>query len=162
MKFVTVLIICLLTSFLSRAQLVTENKKYTHADTLRGSITPERAWWDVLRYDITIKPDYVNKSTTGKSTITYKVVSEKSFQAMQIDLQEPLHIDSILFNNSGKLSFHKEGNVWHVKMPTQNKLSVHHIDVFYSGKPHEAVRPPWDGGWTFTQDSLGRPWMTVV
>ena len=29
-----------------------QEKVFTHADTLRGSITPERAWWDVLRYDI--------------------------------------------------------------------------------------------------------------
>jgi aminopeptidase N len=25
-----------------------------------------------------------------------------------------------------------------------------------------AVRPPWSAGWTFTKDSLGRPWMTVT
>ena len=43
-----------------------EKKIFTHADTLRGSITPERAWWDVLRYDITVKPDYENKTIEGK------------------------------------------------------------------------------------------------
>src|SRR6202022_2476641 len=25
---------------------------FTHADTLRGSITPQRSWWDVVFYDL--------------------------------------------------------------------------------------------------------------
>ena len=44
------------------AQLTGENKNFTHQDTLRGSITTERAWWDVLRYDISVEPDYTAKS----------------------------------------------------------------------------------------------------
>lgn len=162
MKFKLLFVFSFLISFLSNAQSVTSSKSFTHADTLRGSITPERAWWDVMRYDISIKPDYINKSTTGENTITYKVIADNKTSAMQIDLQEPLKIDSIFLNNSAKLSFEKEGNVWHVKVPAQSKSSVNHLDVFYSGKPHEAIRAPWDGGWTFTKDSLGRPWMTVT
>jgi hypothetical protein len=49
-------------------------KVFTHADTVRGSITPERAWWDVMRYDITTKPDFKKKTAAGKNLITYKVV----------------------------------------------------------------------------------------
>jgi aminopeptidase N len=162
MKFKLLFVFSFLISFLSNAQSVTSSKSFTHADTLRGSITPERAWWDVMRYDISIKPDYINKSTTGENTITYKVIADNKTSEMQIDLQEPLKIDSIFLNNSAKLSFEKEGNVWHVKVPAQSKSSVNHLDVFYSGKPHEAIRAPWDGGWTFTKDSLGRPWMTVT
>lgn len=135
---------------------------YTRADTLRGSITPERGWWNVLKYDITVKPDFINKTTVGKNTITYKVINDKSNSIMQIDLQKPLQIDSILLNNSAKLEFTNEGNVWHVQMPKQIVASVNLVDIFYSGKPHEAIRAPWDGGWTFTKDSLGRPWMTVT
>lgn len=144
---------------------ITAQKKvpqFTHADTLRGSITPERVWWDALRYDITIKPDYERKTTSGKNTITYKVLKEKHTPYMQIDLQQPLQIDSILYNEDKKLSFTREGNVWHVKTEKQALNSVNKITVYYHGKPQEGIRPPWDGGWTFTKDSLGRPWMTVT
>jgi len=158
--FIIVLILWLLPSVIF-AQ-TDKDKLFTHADTLRGSITPERAWWNVLRYDITVKPDYVEKTTAGKNSITYKVISDKSNSIMQIDLQQPLHIDSILSQNSDKLTFTNEGNVWHVQMPKQKVSSVNIIQIFYSGKPHEAIRAPWDGGWTFTKDSLGRPWMTVT
>src|ERR1700743_2385103 len=52
------------------------DRKFTHADTLRGSNGPERSWWDIQRYDITVKPDYPTKTTIGNDLITYKVVSE--------------------------------------------------------------------------------------
>lgn len=156
-----IIILCLLQPLLSKSQ-VTEVKTYTHADTLRGSITPQRIWWDVIKYDITIKPDYESKTTEGKNTITYKVLSSEYPFVMQIDLQEPLEIDSVLLNSSIKSDFTKEGNAWIVQLTSQKENTINHVDIFYHGKPHEAIRPPWDGGWTFTKDSLGRPWMTVT
>ena len=148
-------------SFSGYAQRPVKQKIFTHADTLRGSITPERAWWNVLRYDITVKPDYESKTITGRNSITYTAVKDNAGKMMQVDLKEPLVIDSVILNNK-KLSYSQEGNVWHVKMPQQKQASKHSVDIFYSGKVHEAIRPPWDGGWTWAKDSLGRPWMTVT
>ena len=137
------------------------NKKFTHADTLRGSNGPERSWWDIQRYDITVKPDFPTKTTTGNDLITYKVVG-KTQPAMQLDLQAPLHIDSIVCNGSQHLDFTRDGNAWHVRTPQQKMGSVNTVRVFFSGTPTVAVRPPWNGGWTWAKDSLGRPWMTVT
>src|SRR5579872_3477799 len=143
-----------------RAQ--TTVKTFTHADTLRGSDGPERSWWDIQRYDITVKPDFGSKSTIGSDLITYKVVSSVQ-PAMQIDLQAPLHIDSVVFGKAGRLlTFTQEGNAWHVHIPAQKVGSVNTVRVYFSGTPVEAKRPPWNGGWTWATDSLGRPWMTVT
>lgn len=148
--------ICLYSALAQNGQV------FSKADTLRGTINAERQWWDVQRYDITISPDFETKSTTGKNVITYKTVEEDHTPYMQIDLQQPLRIDSVIGNNSQKLSFTGEGNVWRVKTEVQPLNSVNQISIFYHGNPREAVRAPWDGGWTFAQDSLGRPWMTVT
>ncbi|MEH6406981.1 MAG: M1 family metallopeptidase [Leeuwenhoekiella sp.] len=137
-------------------------KKFTHADTLRGSINKERSWWDVLRYDMTIKPDYKTKTTVGKNKITYKTIAENHTDFMQIDLQKPLQIDSILDDAHRKLTFKQEGNAWHVKTVKSTNKDSSSVTIFFHGKPVEGVRPPWDGGWTFTKDSLNRPWMTVT
>ncbi len=137
-------------------------KVYTHADTLRGSIGPERAWWDVLRYDITVKPDYLAKTIVGENKITYKVLNDNKGTMMQIDLMEPLVIDSILFNHKAHLQYTREGAAWHVQVPQQKKGADNNVDIFYHGKVHEGTRPPWEGGFTYTKDSLGRPWMTVT
>lgn len=135
---------------------------FTRADTLRGTINAERAWWNVLRYDITVKPDYSTKTIAGKNNIQYKVISNSHPSVMQIDLQEPLIIDSILFNSKTKLQYAKDGNAWHVAVPKQKDGSVNNVLIYYHGKVHEAVRPPWDGGFIWKTDSLGNPWISVA
>ncbi len=152
------LLLCLFTGI--SAQVVAQD--FTRADTLRGSLNEERSWWDVQRYDITIEPDFDSKTTVGSNVISYVTVEEDHSEFMQIDLQEPLEIDSIIFNSDRSLEFTKDGNVWHVKVPQQPLESTNEVAVYYHGTPREAVRAPWDGGWTFTRDSLDRPWMTVT
>ncbi|MFI2743541.1 M1 family metallopeptidase [Zhouia sp. PK063] len=156
--FFTFFLGCIILS--TQAQV--KEHQFTHADTLRGSITPERAWWNVLRYDITIKPDFDKKFTSGNNIITYEVTQIKHVNAMQIDLQEPLQIDSIIYDDQKKLNYTREGNVFHVKTEPQQLHSKHKVQVYFSGNPVVAVRPPWNGGWTFTKDEKGRPWMTVT
>lgn len=139
-----------------------EIKTYTHADTLRGSLNPNRTWWDVMRYDINVTPNYDAKTIEGSNTITYKVV-QKSYPAfMQIDLQQPMIVDSILFNHHRSLPYKQDGNVCLVNVPKQVYESNGNVTVYYHGKPKEAIKPPWDGGWIWAKDSLGRPWMSVA
>ena len=153
-------------SFL-QAQPLNNKEKFTHADTLRGSITPERAWWDVLRYDIEVTPDYNNKSVIGKTTIQYKIVQDAHTDYMQIDLQQPLKIDTIYYdkklyiNYPGK-PYYNEKDVWHIPLPKAAKNTLHSVTIIYHGIPKEAVHAPWDGGWVWTKDELGRPWMSVA
>jgi aminopeptidase N len=155
------LLSCLLFITIS-IQLYAQDKQYTYADTLRGSITPGRVWWDIIRYDISITPDFDKKYTSGFNKITYKVIQEEHLDVMQIDLQKPLVIDSIIYDQSQYLKFNREGNAYHIQTPKQKLNTVHEVKIYFSGKPHEALRAPWDGGWTFTKDEEGRPWMTVT
>src|ERR1700742_5327323 len=60
-----------------------KHRVFTHADTIRGTDGPERTWWDIQRYDITVKPDYLTKSPVGNDFITYKVVGDQQ-PGMQI------------------------------------------------------------------------------
>ncbi|WP_276483719.1 M1 family metallopeptidase [Paraflavitalea pollutisoli] len=137
-----------------------QSKSFTLADTLRGTLTPERTWWDIQRYDLAVKPDYNTKTISGSNLITFKVVGPST--RMQIDMREPLVIDSVIFNKTTPLTFAKEGTVWYINTPQQKKNATNTVAIYFQGKAHEAVRPPWDGGWTWTTDSLGRPWMTVT
>ncbi|RBL90583.1 M1 family metallopeptidase [Chitinophaga flava] len=145
----------LLVSFTVSAQ-----QHFTKADTLRGTITPERAWWDVTSYDLHVHVNMDDSTFSGFNTITYKVLKPDS--TMQIDLQEPMVIDSIL-QDKQSLSFTRDGNAWFVKMKApQVKDKSKHITVFYSGKPRKAKNAPWDGGVVWTRDTQGRPWMATA
>jgi len=156
----------LLFSFLVLANVFVfaqEKKKYALADTLRGSLTPERTWWDVQRYELAFKPDFNGKSISGDNEIVYKVVKQNEGKLrMQIDLQEPLIIDSILYNNQTKLTFEHVGSVWYAQVPGQELNALNRVKIYYHGLVHQAKRAPWDGGFIFTTDSLSRPWMTVA
>src|SRR3546814_18334665 len=68
-------------------------QNFTHQDMLRGSITPERVWWDLNFYDLSVKVDPASKSISGKNTIRYKVLDKQ--QVIQVDLQPPLIIEKI-------------------------------------------------------------------
>src|SRR6266542_1287851 len=98
-KIFLLLVPCSLFLVSSFAQPLNQKNKFTHQDSLRGTNGIERAWWDVLHYDITITPDYNSKTITGKTTIQYKVLSGQRSDYLQIDLQKPLLIDSIFYDN---------------------------------------------------------------
>src|SRR5947199_3934321 len=102
--------LCLLFSFVAMLCYAQEKETFTHADTLRGSLNPNRTWWDVLRYDISVVPDYNAKTIAGSNTITYKVVAKSYPAFMQIDLQQPMIVDSVLFNQRRALQFSQDGN----------------------------------------------------
>ncbi len=135
---------------------------FTKADTLRGAITPGRAWWNLLHYDIQVQPDLVNKTIKGSVKIQFKVLAKA--KPMQIDLQQPLVIDSIFFLGKTKqnLSFTRNGNVAMVNMPPNLKVNMEgSILVYYQGIPRAAVRAPWDGGISWTKDELGNPFVAT-
>src|SRR5438477_11441036 len=60
---------------------------FTHADTIRGSNTSARSWWDATFYDLHVKVNPADSSITGYNAITYRVIQPA--RQMQIDLQMP-------------------------------------------------------------------------
>ena len=133
----------------------------TKQDTLNGSITPERIWWDIQHYDLNIKPDYINKTITGKNTIEYNITANKHSDLMQIDLVSPLKIDSV-FQKNKKVDFIQKKNIWYLKLSQKQTSKKNKITIYYSGKPTESIKPPWDGGLVWAKDSLNRPWISVA
>ena len=119
-------------------------------DTLRGSITPERAWWDLTYYHLDIKVEPNKKYISGSNTVGYKVI--ESNKVMQIDLQKPMNITSITSKNK-ELKFTREGNAYFVELrKKQKKGDVNYIKINYEGFPKEAIRAPWDGGLSWKKD----------
>ncbi|HYF31490.1 MAG TPA: M1 family metallopeptidase [Chitinophagaceae bacterium] len=154
----TLLALCL--PIISRAQPLSQKKQFTRQDSLRGTITPERSWWDATQYNIQVTPNYEQKTIKGVNEIRFTVLS--SGNKMQLDLQQPMEIKSITWNNN-TLSYTRDGNVYYVSFPSMlAKGNKESITVTFEGKPREAVRPPWDGGWIWRKDEKGRPWMSVA
>ena len=139
--------------FVLTSSFILSQQTFTRQDSLRGTITPEREWWDLTYYHLDVKVEPEKKFISGSNTIHYRVL--ESNNRMQIDLQSPLNITKVLQDNK-ELSFDKEGNAHFIKLKSkQKKGKIKTIKVFYEGNPKVAVRPPWDGGLTWSKDASG-------
>ena len=152
MKFFTLLLLFPL--FLSAQNGLFEHKEtFTKQDSLRGSITPEREWWNLKHYELTVEIFPKTKTIKGSNTICFEVL--KPAKKMHIDLQEPLQITKITHQNK-ELNYSREGNVYWVNflknLPVNNDEK---ITIYYEGKPTESRNPPWSGGVTWRKDEKG-------
>ena len=136
------------------AQGLLQNKTlFTKQDTLRGSITEERAWWDLNHYHLDIKVDPEKKYISGHNTIQYTVL--KSHSKMQIDLQAPLVITKVT-QDSIILPVESVGSAHFISLAeTQNVGDINYLKVHYEGHPQEAKNAPWDGGVSWKKDPNG-------
>lgn len=125
-------------------------QSFTRADSLRGSVTQERAWWDLTYYHLDIEVFPEEKKIVGNNTIQYKVL--KSHNLLQVDLQRPLAITKVL-QDGLELEFNQEGNAYFVTLKAEQKVGdVNAIQVYYEGSPRQAIRAPWDGGLSWRKD----------
>jgi aminopeptidase N len=134
-----------------------QKENFTRQDTLRGSITPERAWWDLKFYHLDIAVNPSDSTIKGKNTITYKVLKPNTL--MQIDLQEPLVLTKAI--EDGKpLKYSRVGNVYWININVPQEIGkTYSIELLYEGKPVVAVHPPWEGGITWDTDMHNKPFI---
>ncbi len=137
---------------------------FTRKDTLRGSVTPERAWWNVMKYELHVTPNFLNFTISGSNTIFFRA-SKKINKRMQVDLQDPLIIDSAFLNGIA-VSFVRDGDAWFIQLPNKrlpksilSDPTMHQLKIVYHGVPKPALRAPWDGGIVWKKDANGNPWI---
>ena len=133
---------------------------FSRKDSLKGGLTEERTWWDLNYYHLKTEVNPTEKYISGSNTIQYKVL--KPYQIMQIDLQEPMQIDSII-QNGKHLEFSTEFNAHFIRLKeAQLTGSTQKLTVYYSGNPRVARNAPWDGGFTWEKDQNGQHFIATA
>lgn len=152
--FIFYILLCsLFTSF-------AQKKSYTHADSIKGKITPEREWWNVLHYDLKVSFNPSDSSIKGNNNITFKALM--AGKIMQIDLQSPMILDSVIHLGK-KCVWKKDGDAYFVELNAVTDKSIKdRIIAYYHGKPHVAKIPPWDGGVIWKKDKNKNPWISIA
>ena len=146
--------ILLLSMLINGQTIKSDSETFTHQDSLRGSITPERAWWDLNYYHLDIAVNPKTKSIKGKNTIRYTILEPN--QTLQIDLQAPMKLTKAV-QDGEELIVLKDGNAHFInlKKPQIKINAQEEIEIYYEGKPRVAVRAPWDGGISWKKDNNG-------
>lgn len=144
-------LIFLISAFISFAQF------YTQSDSLRGFLNDNRSCYDVNYYDLMIDFNIDSKSISGKNDIYFEVL--KSTSKIQIDLFNEINVDKVIFNNQ-ELEIERLDNAFNVSFDKLlEKGSDQILTIEFSGKPIIAKQAPWDGGFVWSTDSLGNPWI---
>src|SRR5690606_23681179 len=80
----------------------------------------------------------------------------------QIDIQEPMEA-AVLKSNFKIIKTEREGDfLWIHAGGTFEPATKYQMEISFSGNPKVARNAPWDGGWVFTKDDTGLPFMSVA
>lgn len=144
----------------AKAQLLTSQKTYSRADTLRGMLTPLRTCYDINYYHLDVKINIDEQSVSGSNEFAFTATQD--FTKLQFDLFANLNIDKVVYKGS-ELPFTREFDAVFITFPKAIKKGAKDkFTVFYNGKPKVARNPPWDGGFIFKKDKAGNPFVSVA
>lgn len=145
-------------------QMLSAQKNFTRKDSLQGGLRPERTCFDVQRYDLDIRVDIDKKFIVGSNTISFKVVENTN--KIQLDLFSNMQIDSIYFHAKKlvyKKDYKRDYNAVFITFPeTLTAGAIDKLQFYYSGMPTIAKNAPWDGGFVYSTDKQGKPWVGVA
>lgn len=147
-------------SNVTQAQLGQSKNEFSKADTLRGMLTPLRTCYNINYYHLDVNIDIDNKAINGSNEFAF--TATQNFSKLQFDLFANLKVDKVVYKGKN-LKFTREFNAVFVSFPNViKKGSRDKFTVYYSGNPVIAKRAPWDGGFIFTKDKSGNPWVSVA
>lgn len=153
-KLISTACICLLLN------TATISQTFTRADSLRGGLRDERTCYDVHYYKLHLQFNETEQSITGSNTIHAIKKSSSSF--LQVDLFDNMTITSIKDSRNRDLSYHREHHAVFIEFPSGVDIGqTFYFTIHYSGKPLIAKNPPWDGGFTWSNDKNGNQWISV-
>ncbi|MGB4293868.1 MAG: M1 family metallopeptidase [Bacteroidales bacterium] len=151
------LVFAVLSVIFTESVVFTQQPVFTRQDTLRGSITPEREWWDLVYYHLNINVNPADSTISGANTVVYRVL--KSHTVMQIDLQPPLRLISAT-QDGRRLKIEQEGNAHFIHLEKKQEAGqINSVVLEYGGRPRIAPNPPWQGGITWKYDRRGNPFI---
>ncbi|MGI4804117.1 MAG: hypothetical protein ACRYFL_05060, partial [Janthinobacterium lividum] len=151
--------LCLI-ALCSQAQLLQPKATFTHADTLLGMLTPLRTCYDINYYHLDVKVDIDQKFISGSNE--FRFTATQNFKQLQFDLFANLKVEKVVFHGKN-LPYVREANAVFLTFPNTIKSGTKEaFTVYYSGNPVVAKRAPWDGGFVFTKDSEGKPWVATA
>jgi len=123
-----------------------------------GELIPEQAAYDVQHYALVVHVDPVHESIEGRLTMTARAVAPAG--RIALDLDQRLEVSSVEADREVTWS-HADGRIWIDLAAPLEPPQVFEVAVSYAGKPREAPRPPWDGGFTWSETKRGRPWIAT-
>lgn len=128
---------------------------------LKGSDTEYRNFWDVKKYNLSVEPNFENKSLQGVNKIYFEITKDVTNPTFQIDLQQPMQFEFLTKDKNLTVKREKDF-IFITSKKSYKKGEKGNFEIGFSGNPLVAKNAPWDGGWVFTKDKNGNHWASVA
>ncbi len=145
----------LLLFFLSSVLLNANSQTITSG----GKLKPEQAIIDIRHYAITLNVNIAEKSIEGNTIIDF-ILSQPT-TILLFDLMNDFTVKSVVVNGRNSTFTHTD-NLIRINTSTALNAGKSSVKIEYAGRPHIAVRPPWEDGFTWSADSTGHAWVAIT
>jgi aminopeptidase N len=123
-----------------------------------GELIPEQAVYDVKDYMLVVTVDPERKFISGIVTMTFR--TNALAPRIALDLDDRFQLRDVTAPREADV-VHEDGRIWIDFETPLPKNANYEVSVSYAGVPREAPRPPWDGGFTWSESKRGKPWVAT-
>ena len=161
MRKITLVASLLFFGIAASQNLFPKGETIKNEDTLKGSNTKYRDFWDVKKYELSVEPNFEKKTVSGSNLIHFEITKDIKNPVFQIDLQQPMEYQFIGLKKCFT-PIRKGDFIFIETKKTFKKGEKLSFTIQFSGNPKVAKKAPWDGGWVFSKDQNGNPFMSVA
>jgi aminopeptidase N len=123
-----------------------------------GKLHPLQAIMDIRHYTIVLDVDIDKKTIVGSTDID--MILSKPTDTILLDLVYLLKIEKVKANDK-QVNFQHVKDKIYITSTSPFQAGKQKITIYYGGEPPVAVKPPWFGGFTWTKDRSGNPWVAI-
>ena len=116
--------------------------------------------YDVKHYGLRTEVYPETKSISGSVAIKFGATA--SMTVLELDFDGLFTIDQVK-DNSGMLEYSRDAAKIYVRLRKElTQGETDEVTISYHGKPLEAKRAPWDGGFVWDKTPSGKPWIATA
>ena len=126
--------------------------------TSGGVLNPIQANMDIRHYTLALDVDIPARSFKG--TVTVEMILGQNADTIQLDLVHTLKVGRIKVNDK-MVAFSQTDDKIFITSEKGFSKGRQKVAIDYGGVPPVPVRAPWDGGFNWSTDRNGNPWMAI-
>lgn len=126
--------------------------------TSGGKLNPLQTIMDIRHYTIELDVDITKQFIAGFTEVSLNL-SQKT-DTLMLDLIHLYKVTGIKVNGKAASYVQKDDKIYITSSVWFDKGNQK-VKIEYNGIPPVAIRPPWDGGFTWTKDVTGNDWVAI-
>ncbi len=126
--------------------------------TSGGKLHPLQAIMDIRHYTIALDVDIAKQSISGSTEVSLNL--SKKTDTILLDLIHLYKVTKIKVNNKAATFYQHDDKIF-ISSASGFGIGNQKVFIEYSGIPPVAIKPPWDGGFTWKKDSAGYDWISI-